>query len=84
MAGSTRHIDDTAMLSIQAEQENGTTTPVVPRTDRPPTTPSRGFQVRAASCSPPSTPISTTASGAVPCLADTSCSASTIIRRAWG
>ena len=34
---------------IQAEQENGMTTPVVPNTDKPPTIPSRPFKVRCAS-----------------------------------
>ena len=33
---------------IQAEQENGTTMPVVPRIDRPPMMPSRPFKVRCA------------------------------------
>src|SRR5579883_2274381 len=36
--------------------------PVVPRIDRPPTMPSRGLSVLAASCSPPATEISTSTS----------------------
>ncbi len=69
------------MLWIQAEQEYGTTTPVVPRIDSPPTIPSRAFSVRAASASPPGTAISTTASTLPPA---TSASAARIIWRGTG
>ena len=47
---------------IQAEQEYGTTMPVVPRIDSPPTMPSRAFSVRSASSSPPGIAISTSTS----------------------
>ena len=49
---------------IQAEQEYGTTMPVVPRIDRPPTMPSRALSVFAASASPPGMAISTSTSAA--------------------
>ena len=39
--------------AIQAEQEYGTTIPVVPRIDRPPTMPSRALSVLSASAAPP-------------------------------
>ena len=51
---------------IHAEQEYGTTIPVVPRIDRPPTMPSRPLSVFAASASPPGMEISTSASAAWP------------------
>ena len=47
---------------IQAEQEYGTTMPVVPRIERPPTMPSRPLSVLAASASPPGIAISTSTS----------------------
>ena len=47
---------------IQAEQEKGTTMPVVPRIESPPTMPRRGFQVFCASASPPGMEISISAS----------------------
>ncbi len=47
---------------IQAEHEYGTTMPVVPRIDRPPTMPSRPLSVLAASASPPGMAISISAS----------------------
>ena len=56
---------------IQAEQENGTTMPVVPRMESPPTIPRRGFQVFCASASPPGIEISISASAADPCAAAT-------------
>ena len=62
--------------AIQAEHEYGTTTPVVPRMDSPPSMPRRGFQVRRASSSPPSTPIST--------ITSASPTASRIMRRGTG
>ena len=49
---------------IQAAQEKGTTMPVVPRMESPPTMPSRGFHVFCASASPPATEISISASAA--------------------
>ena len=60
------------------------TTPVVPRIERPPTMPRRGFQVFSASRSPSRTPISTTTSPAAPCAAATSATVSHIIRRGTG
>ena len=51
------------MPAIQAAQEYGTTIPVVPRIDSPPTIPSRAFSVRSAIRSPSGIAISTTASG---------------------
>ena len=68
------------MLSIQAAQENGTTMPVVPSTDSPPTMPSRPFSVFRASASPPGMPIVTSASGD----GRTEASAASIMRRGPG
>ncbi len=68
------------IVSIQAAHEYGTTIPVVPRIESPPTIPSRPFSVRSASASPPGTPTSTTTS--VP--ACTSSSAAPIIARGTG
>ena len=72
------------MLSIQAEQEYGTTTPVVPRIDSPPRMPSRGFQVLRAISSPWSTEISTTTSPVPPCCSATYATCSLISRRGTG
>ena len=47
---------------IQAEQEYGTTMPVVPRIESPPTMPSRPLSVFAASAPPPGIAISTSTS----------------------
>jgi len=63
------------MLSIQAAQENGTTIPVVPRMDKPPTMPRRPFNVRAANASPSGMEISTTTSRGAPKTAATSVTA---------
>ena len=46
---------DKENAAIQAEQEYGTTIPVVPKIESPPTIPSRGFQVFLASSWPLST-----------------------------
>ena len=69
---------------IHAEQEKGTTMPVVPRIESPPTMPRRGFQVFCASASPPGIEISISASGVAPCAAATSSIASVIILRGTG
>lgn len=69
---------------IQAEHENGTTIPVVPRIDSPPTMPRRGFQVFCAISAPPGTDTSITTSPASPNSAATAATASVIIRRGTG
>ena len=69
------------MESIHAAQEYGTTIPVVPRIDNPPTIPNRPFSVRCASTAPSSTPTSTTRSTGPPA---TSANASRIICRGTG
>ena len=47
------------IVSIQAAQLNGTTTPVVPRIESPPTIPNRPFKVRSANRTPSRTPTVT-------------------------
>ena len=69
---------------IQAEQENGMTTPVVPNTDKPPTIPSRPFKVRCASSSPPGMDISISTSRDDPRTEATSSISASIIRRGPG
>ena len=69
---------------IQAEQEYGTTIPVVPRIDKPPTMPSRPLSVLAASASPPGMEISISASPLLPVAPATSAMASRIIARGTG
>ena len=60
------------------------TTPVVPRIDRPPTMPSRAFQVRSAILAPPGTEISTTASTPAPSRSATSARLARIMARGAG
>src|SRR5271169_48548 len=72
------------MLWIQAEQEYGTTIPVVPRIDSPPTMPSRGLRVLPATTSPPGIDISTATSVAQPNDEAASAIASRIIWRGAG
>ena len=69
---------------IQAEHEYGTTMPVVPRIEIPPTIPSLGFQVFRASRSPSATEISMATSGATPAVAATSSTTARIIRLGTG
>src|SRR5271169_845564 len=72
------------MLWIQAAQEYGTTIPVVPRIDSPPTMPSRGLSVLRATASPPGIEISTSMSVALPRDEAASATASRIILRGAG
>src|SRR6202161_2600683 len=67
-----------------AEHEYGTTMPVVPRIDSPPTMPRRRWSVFAASASPPGIEISTSASAAHDAASATSAMASWIMRRGIG
>ena len=69
---------------IQAEHEYGTTIPVVPRIDKPPTMPSRPLSVLAASAAPPGMATSISASPALPVAPATSAMASRIICRGTG
>src|SRR3546814_3899716 len=78
------HSFPTRRSSDLAAQENGTTTPVVPRMERPPRMPSRGFQVCRASSSPLSTDTSIVTSPASPCAAASSATTARIICRGTG
>ncbi len=70
--------------AIQAAQENGRTIPVVPRIDSPPSIPSRGFQVFAASSAPPGTETLISTSGRWPNCAAISSTTPAIIWRGTG
>ena len=69
---------------IQAAQLKGTTTPVVPRIESPPTMPRRGLRVFWASASPPGMAMVTTTSTASPVAAAISATTSRIIWRGTG
>ena len=70
---------------IHEAQEYGTTMPVVPSTDSPPTMPSRAFIVFSARRSPPGIAIVTvTSGGGAPFASATSSSCSRIIARGAG
>src|SRR5580704_1066608 len=69
---------------IHAEHEYGTTMPVVPRIDSPPTMPRRPLRVFAASASPPGIETSISASAAHDAATATSAMASWIMRRGVG
>ena len=70
--------------AIQAEQEKGLTTPVVPRMEIPPSMPRRGFQVFLAMAAPSGTEISMATSPVPPSAAASSATASCIICRGTG
>ena len=70
--------------AIQAAQEKGRTTPVVPRIDSPPSMPSRGFQVRAAMAAPPGIETVTRIAGIRPCRSAASAITPRIISRGTG
>ena len=69
---------------IQAEHEKGTTMPVVPSTESPPSMPRRGFQVLAASSAPPGMEISTETSPGAPNSPASTATVSSIMRRGAG
>src|SRR5947209_11255984 len=72
------------MVAIHAAQENGTTMPVVPRIDRPPTITRRPLRVRFASSSPSGMEISISTSAGAPSTAAAASLACRIIERGTG
>ena len=69
------------MVSTMACSLMGSTIPEVPRTDSPPSMPSRGLKVRRARSAPPGMETITSAPPAAPAASSSACTASAIIRR---